>query len=379
MRPSSLALTKALCIAAAALASSACGGGEGLDADPDLDVGSSDTDALLQGAADAASSGAASGSCQLPDGPRTVDELKGSLEDLPVECVPAWTQEQLNQGFARIRDERLLTLPEQPDFPRRLPWLGADNGCEERAEAANYFFDLWHYPTPYFARVLAKKDKRLVLVTDNVPEGKVVWGSHVAPVVRVDGELIVLDPAVEPERPLPIAEWIPRFSVAGEFDVALCRDRAQLTGCFDAAPRKPSPPKLNEPDAWMHMRLTTEWGLQEILGRDPYRLLGDCPPWLPCAEPEPTPDPDRPPTIRTFRSHRMDIIPLWSPIYVVGSNFVEGLTTVRITGAGVDELAPIDDLNMHRILITKVYDPGDYQVTAYNGAHASQAVTMTIE
>ncbi|WP_437729622.1 hypothetical protein [Sorangium sp. So ce861] len=35
----------------------------------------------------------------------------------------------------------------------------------------------------------------------------------------------------------------------------------------------------------------------------------------------------------------MDDIPLLSPIYVVGSNFVQGLTTVRLTGAGVDEVA----------------------------------------
>ncbi|XXX80667.1 protein-glutamine glutaminase family protein [Sorangium sp. So ce134] len=308
-----------------------------------------------------------------------MDEVKGSLEDLPVECVPTWTQEQLIEGFARIRDERLLELPGQPDFPRRLPWLAADAGCEERAEAANYYFNRWNYPTPYFARVLPKKDKRLVFKTDKLPEGRVNWSSHVAPVVRVHGELMVLDAAVEPERPLPIAEWLPRFSVAGEFDVALCRDRARLTGCFDAVPVAPSPPELNDPHAGIAMRLATEWGLQEILGRDPYRLLGDCPPWLPCAEPEPTPDPNRPPAIRTFRSDRMDEIPLWSPIYVVGSNFVEGLTTVRITGAGVDELAPIDECNMHRILITKVYDPGDYQVTAFNGALASPTVAMTLK
>ncbi|WP_437570281.1 hypothetical protein [Sorangium sp. So ce542] len=50
--------------------------------------------------------------------------------------------------FARICDERLLELPGQPDFPRRLPWLAADAGCEERAEAANYYFNLWSYPTP---------------------------------------------------------------------------------------------------------------------------------------------------------------------------------------------------------------------------------------
>ncbi|WP_437781725.1 protein-glutamine glutaminase family protein [Sorangium sp. So ce1097] len=376
MRPSFLALTKALCLAAAALAPSACAGDAGGHADPDLDVGSSDTEALLEDA-DAASS-AASGGCQLPDGPRTVHEVKGALEALPVDCVPAWTQEQLDQGFARIRDERLFTLPGQPDFPRRIPWLAADNGCEERAEAASYFFDQWGYPTPYFARVLPKPKKSLVLETVNEPGGQVRWSHHVAPVVRVNGQLMVLDAAVEPARPLPIAEWIPRFSKAGEFDVALCRDHALGDGCFAAAPVAPAPPALNDPNTGIYLRLRAEWGVQELLGRDPYRVLGDCPPWLSCGVPEPTTDPNRPPTIRGFRSERLDES-LLTPIYIVGDNFIEGVTTVRITGAGVDELAPLDEVNMRRIAIYKFYDLGDYQVTAYNGAHASQTFTITLK
>ncbi|XYH99436.1 protein-glutamine glutaminase family protein [Sorangium sp. So ce1128] len=363
MRRSYLALTKMACAAAVALASAACGSDEGRYADPDLDIDSSDV--------------AASGSCQLPDGPRTVDQVKGPPENLSGDCVPSWTEEQLNAGFLAIRDRRGLTLPEQPGFDRRIPWLAADNGCEERAETALYFLKEWGYPTPYYARVLAKPRKALILNTINEPGGQVRWSHHVAPVVRVGGQLMILDPAVEPTRPLRIEEWIPRFSAAGEADAALCRDHAKESGCFDAAPVEPPPPDM-EYDYGITMRMRAEWGVQELLGRDPYRVLGDCPPWVTTCAPEPTPDPSLPPTIRHFRSDRLDA-PLSIPIYVIGDNFVEGVTTVRITGNGINELAPIDDITMRSILLGAAYDPGDYQVTVYNGALASQTVSITVQ
>ncbi len=71
--------------------------------------------------------------------------------------------------------------------------------------------------------------------------------------------------------------------------------------------------------------------------------------------------------------------PVWYPIYVIGDNFVEGWTTVRITGNGIDELAPIDACNIRRILITQEYPPGDYQVTVSNGELASPAMALHIQ
>lgn len=389
MRQSYFTLARVLCAAGAALAASACGGQEGAYSNPAPDIERSDTGALLEDAVDSPPSGAgspgdegspggsASGTCQLPDGPRSFDELKGPPGSLAADCVPTWTEEQLSSGFAAIRDSRLLTVPEQPEFLRRIPWLAADNGCEERAEAAVYFFHQWDYPTPYFARVKAKPRKRLVLQTANEPSGTVTWSGHVAPVVWVGGQLMILDAAIDPSRPLPIAEWLSRFSVADDIDVALCRDHALGEGCFDAVPVEPPPPDLNHGGS-MYTRLLTEWRVQEILGRDPYRVLGDCPLWGTCAEPEPTPDPDLPPTIRRFASDQFDS-PVWYPIYVIGDNFVEGWTTVRITGNGIDELAPIDACNIRRILINQEYPPGDYQVTVSNGELASQPMVLRIQ
>ncbi|WP_437477112.1 protein-glutamine glutaminase family protein [Sorangium sp. So ce1014] len=351
------------------MAPSACGGGEGPGSEPDLDIERSDVGAPLQG-------GAGSGSCQLPDGPLSFNELKGPLENLPVDCVPSWTEAQLSDGFEAIRDTRLaeLALPEQPGFPRRISWLEAENGCQDRAPAATYFLTQWGYPTPWFARVHSRVNIGLTLATENEPDGSVSWSAHVAPVVRAGGQLMVLDPAIEPDGPLPIAEWLSRF-VASEVDVAVCRDHADQSGCFDAVPKVPSLPSMTGPQG-LRRRLTTEWRVQELLGRDPYRSLGDCPPWADCP-PEPAPDPNLPPTIRGFASDR-DLL-VWYPIHVIGDNFVEGLTTVRITGNGIDALAPISKINKRRILIEESYPSGVYQVTASNGAHASQTVSLTID
>ncbi|WP_437957578.1 protein-glutamine glutaminase family protein [Sorangium sp. So ce119] len=365
-----LATAKLFCATTMALAASACGGDEGHDSEPELDIERSGVEAPLQ-------EGDGSAGCPLLDGPHSFNELKGSLENLPVDCVPSWTEEQLSTGFASIRDTRVpeLIVAEQPGFLRRIPWLEPESGCEERAPAATYFLHQWGYPTPWYARVQSRGNTGLTLVTENEPDGEVSWSHHVAPVVRVGGQLMILDPAIEPTGPLPIAAWLSRF-VASEVDMAVCRDRADESGCIDAVPATPALPNRIHSQG-LRGKLISEWRVQELLGRDPYRSLGDCPPWAACP-PEPAADPDLPPTIARFASDRTDM-PAWYPIYVIGDNFVEGLTTVRITGPGVDELAPISAINKRRILIETLYPAGDYQVTASNGAHASQTVSLTIE
>ncbi|WP_437953600.1 protein-glutamine glutaminase family protein [Sorangium sp. So ce296] len=347
-----------------ALGPVACGGDEGADAAPDLDIERSDGTAPLEG----------SESCPLLDGAHSYNELKGPLANVPVDCVPSWTEAQLSSGFALIRDTRFeeLTVPSQPGFPRRIPWLDPENGCEERAPAATYFLHEANYPTPWYARVTGN----LTLQTENEPDGEVSWSHHVAPVVRVGGQLMILDPAIEPAGPLPIAQWISRFA-PGSFDTAVCRDHAKDSGCVDAVPAAPSLPSMASDYDGIRMRLVSEWRVQELLGRDPYRSLGDCPPWVTTCPPEPAPNPNLPPSILRFASDRTDM-PVWYPIYVIGDNFVPGLTTVRITGNGIDVIAPISQINKRRILIEEEYPFGVYEVTASNGAHTSQPVSLTI-
>ncbi len=120
-------------------------------------------------------------------------------------------------------------------------------------------------------------------------------------------------------------------------------------------------------------RLLTEWrGSGDPRARSvpgPRRLSAV---GAPALSRSPRPIRASPPTIRRFASDQFDS-PVWYPLYIIGDNFVEGWTTVRITGNGIDELRAHRRLQHPQDLITQEYPPGDYQVTVANGELASQA------
>jgi len=325
----------------------------------------------------------AQSSCVLPDGARTFAQQATDKAHIDGACVPAYTSEDLRAAFAQIRDSRPLESVDQPGFARRIPWLAVDNGCEERAAAAAYYMTQQGFTTPYYAHVKSPHGAKLGVDTVNDPQGFVKWTGHVAPVVRVGGDLMVLDPALAPDGPLEISSWISRFDHGDAVDVALCRDSSIVDGCFEASPVTPAAPRLPlRGDDTLYTRLTTEWSVQEVLGRDPTRVLGDCPPWLPCATPEPAPDQSRPPSIRRFAPDQFSKeIYDGSVIYIIGDNFVPGVTTVRLHGAGIDVNAPIDQINRLRILLgapMTTYPVGTYEVTAANGSHVSDVAKLVI-
>jgi len=108
--------------------------------------------------------------------------------------------------------------------------------------AAAFFLTRWGYTTPYFARVVPKPGApHLGLATNNDPTGKVSWSGHVAPVVRVADQLLIMDPALDHDRPLSLSARMAWFSQASRVDLALCRDFQTGDGCFAAAPVGPQP------------------------------------------------------------------------------------------------------------------------------------------
>ena len=332
----------------------------------------------------AASNGrAVAAECALPSGARSFDQQKTDPSLVDGSCVPEYTSADLEAAFLAIRDRRPLATGDQPGFARRIPWLFVQSGCEERAMAAAYFLTQWGYQTPYFARVVPKpRAPQLGLATDNDPTGAVRWSSHVAPVVRIADQLMILDPALDHDRPLRLADWLARFSQPGQIAMALCRDAQKGDACFTAAPTPPeAQPAIAMPYTTLYDRLDVEWRLQKVLGRDPDRLLGDCPPWRACATPEPAADPDRAPHIRELLPDEFSsvIYPETPLLYISGDNFVPGVTSVHIVGPGGDELAPIADIKRLRILINEGHPAGTYQVTAANGAHVGNTATLVIQ
>ena len=309
--------------------------------------------------------------CVLPNGRRTFDQSKSAEARAEVQgCVPDFTSAQLSTAFAAIRDSRSLTSAEQPGFLRRISWLLPDNGCEPRANQAAYWLEQAGYPRPYFARATGN----LGLDTPNDVSGKVRWPGHVAPLVRVDDQLIVLDPAVDPTGPLPLSEWLSRITLPGSSsEFALCQEYNLSADCFAATPAPLTPLPLDN-------LLRAEWLSEKMLGRDPSQTLGECPPWAGCATTDPAADENLPPTLEQVARSVWDP-ELWAglPIYVVGNNFIPGVTTVHITGSGIDRFATLQGTLLRRTIIIDEYPAGAYEITAYKGERASLPLKISVD
>lgn len=199
------------------------------------------------------------------------------------EDLPAWGgMAELYERFYALRDRRFLETPTRPGFARRISWLYPDDGCFARAAMARKTIEEWGVPQP--AKVFIFGYGGLRVETPNHPAGFVEWWYHVAQVVSVEGRAFVLDPAVEPRRPLPLEEWVlrqnrdlPRVTLSLCGPYAYAPDSSCLESTPAAEERAPQSQRLF---------LGWEWNRQQDLGRRPELVLGDEPPWSLRLEPE---------------------------------------------------------------------------------------------
>jgi len=161
----------------------------------------------------------------------------------------------------------------RPMFPRRSSWLYPDDGCYARAQLINRNLLQWMSTAP--KKIFVFGD--LNVKTANSPYGEVTWWYHVAPIVQVQGVKFVLDPSVDPIRPLKLEEWLSAMAAnPGELEVAVCGSGSYtpLDSCDKEANDKE--PEAERDQAFF---LSPEWERVENLGRDPEKELGDDPPW----------------------------------------------------------------------------------------------------
>jgi hypothetical protein len=184
----------------------------------------------------------------------------------------------MTTAFASLRDQRTLRqrgsvsdLP--PDFPRRISWMYPDDGCYARAHLMTHksYAKIPMMKLFIFGSLHAK--------TSNHPQGYVDWWYHVAPIVRIGDVMFILDPAIEPERPLTLDEWIDR-----------CGGRSRVTGLSICSNESYSPfstcsgssGRTSEDAAKSTVEgtfLMAEYERQKRLKRQPSKVLGDQPPW----------------------------------------------------------------------------------------------------
>lgn len=178
------------------------------------------------------------------------------------------------ERFKEMRDQRFLNDSSKPNFMRRISWLYPDDGCFARASLGIRNMFNASYPAPDKVYVFGD----LTVQSANAQGGSVSWWYHVAPIVEVAGVKYVLDPAMEPSRPLTLPEWLARMSPSPDYlEVALCAGGTYTP--YDNCERTigSKEEQAVSEQGWF---LPTEWSRLQDLGRNPERELGDNPPWL---------------------------------------------------------------------------------------------------
>lgn len=189
--------------------------------------------------------------------------------------LPQWTAQELLTGFALVRDARFLRGIPPTTLVRRPSFLYPDDGCFARARAMDYLLEGSGYPRPMSVFSFGN----LQVATSNSAAGAVSWWFHVAPVVAVNGVAYVLDPSLETRGPVTVQEWV-AIQSAGRLDttgVSICSGWAfSPDGDCDAPAEIEGGTRVASEEYWY---LVNEWNRQLELGRDPWSVLGDLPPW----------------------------------------------------------------------------------------------------
>lgn len=201
-------------------------------------------------------------------------DVKKAFGEIDWNSVPSTPY--LEELFSDLRDERFLTVKEKPDFSRRMSWLYPQDGCWIRAALMKQLSIKWNQGTPKKLFIFGN----LNVKTENAPGGSVSWWYHVVPVFKDgSGNVMVLDPAIEPKHPLLAKDWVlTQVEKLESAQLSLCSGDAYWPSsqCLD--------PKAGEDENANQQIMTyldLEWRNLVDLKRDPEKELGNSPPWKP--------------------------------------------------------------------------------------------------
>ncbi len=205
---------------------------------------------------------------------KNAQEMAVYLSQLNTSTVTEWTNEfQLDEAFKAMRDQRFLNDLAHRDKLRRITWLYPDDGCYARAALGADIIRNLGLPVPKKIYIFGS----LRIETPNIPGGKTGWTYHVALTVKVHNKIYVLDPAMNPLRPMELSEWTFRM-VKKDKDarLAVCSENTYIPSqsCLNS--------KVSDDDEALEDQadfLPKEWKNILKLGRDPTKELWDKPPW----------------------------------------------------------------------------------------------------
>jgi len=101
----------------------------------------------------------------------------------------------------KLQARQLFAAMAKADIGTNIP----EDGCYARADVAAMAGRRAGFEM-YKVNVVAEPGTRLTVKTPNAVSGSVTWGYHVAPAVKVDGKLMVIDPSTS-NRPISVDAW----------------------------------------------------------------------------------------------------------------------------------------------------------------------------
>jgi len=198
------------------------------------------------------------------------------LRQLNLSNAVSWenlTPAQIQYWFEQGRDDRHLIVPNIRDFPRRPSWLYPDDGCFARGGVLSQWLGNHGLTRPSKIFIFGN----LAVRTPNSPDGAVYWWYHVVTAVWSGTQMLVLDPAIAPERPLELKEWVMTMTRdSSNVKLSLCNPYAYVpdSSCLYSGPSSDSVARSNQTEY-----LRREWNRLINLRRNPWQELGDAPPW----------------------------------------------------------------------------------------------------
>lgn len=206
-----------------------------------------------------------------PNPMETPMDRKVHISKASFATVPEWDDVgAMMAAFARVRDAR--TLVDRNEFSRRPTWLYPDDGCYSRAELMSIRFENQKAPPPAKIFIFGN----LLVKTPNTPSGTVEWWYHVVVAYKSKGTVYVIDPSVDPRKIMTMQGLAQTLGNPPNLEIAVCG--AHTYGPTDPCEKVKGDPKALALDDQRNL-FELEWARLRHLGRNPYKELGDFPPW----------------------------------------------------------------------------------------------------
>lgn len=206
--------------------------------------------------------------------PKNAQEAAVKIDKLDTSVTTEWGKNiDLVTTFFNLRDIRFLQTEDNPSFLRRISWLYPDDGCFARAAMMVAKLRETNIAVPSKVYIFGN----LKVKTQNSPSGEVGWWFHVAPAVRIAGQVYILDPAINPYQPLPLVDWVKTMTDEPQrVKLSICKGDSYIPSdsCFE-----PQPSDADDGPTDQVKYLDDEWERSIDLDRNPQEVLGDNPPW----------------------------------------------------------------------------------------------------